>query len=251
MINAQLNPDYELLPNGRLADISKWTPDIAAAMAKNEGLTLTDEHWAVITLMRDFYGQYNTSPVGKLLKKHIRRKLGEEFASDEHLDALFPNNVLIQGTRLAGLPVPMHDAEVDNQHQHRSSPVQRVDSGSNASVDAPHFTSQFDFNGNTIKVHSSGNLVDPSVWNEDMAIVLAEKEGISLTEEHWNVIRYLRRYYFKYGISPMVRLLTDSLREATGDDQLSKEHLYKLFPSGPSRQGSRIAGLPAPQGCID
>ena len=84
-----------------------------------------------------------------------------------------------------------------------------------------------------------------------MAEALAQKEGIRLTPEHWELIRYLRQFYFSYGISPMVKLLMRHLAQEVGGEKSSREHLYRLFPGGPSRQGSRIAGLPEPQGCID
>jgi tRNA 2-thiouridine synthesizing protein E len=61
----------------------------------------------------------------------------------------------------------------------------------------------------------------------------------------------MRQFYFKYGITPMVRLLMKNMRDELGASKGSNEYLYKLFPGGPSRQGSRIAGLPEPQGCID
>lgn len=246
----QLESSLDLLPNGRLADISKWTPEVAASIAEHEGLTLNHEHWAIIELMRDFYRRYNISPIARLLKKHIKRQLGAEFSNDDYLDSLFPNNVLIQGTRIAGLPVPLLDAEVDTPRVSRPVMHKNVDKiVDDESLD--HFTRDFSFQGHSIKVHPSGNLVDSSEWNESMAIFLAKNEGIDLIDEHWKIIRYLRTYYFKYGITPMVKLLTDYLKEISNDRMVNIDHLYTLFPEGPARQGSRIAGLPMPQGCID
>lgn len=250
MINAESHLDFEILPNGRLADISTWTPEIANFMASKEGLELTEKHWSIINLMRDFYHEYNISPVSRLLKKNIRRQLGEKYANSEYLDFLFPNNVLIQGTRLAGLPIPQLDAEIERPEDSYSS-LQVVKSNLIEEVSVSYYTSDFNFNDRIIKVHKSGNLYDPSAWSEEMATVLADKEGVTLTEGHWEVIRYLRGYYFKYGITPMVRLLIDSIHEVCGEDKANKEYLYTLFPEGPARQGSRIAGLPAPQGCTD
>ena len=250
MDTTQLEAGLDLLPNGRLADISKWTPEIAVSIAEYEGLTLNREHWAIIELMRDYYNRYNISPIARLLKKHIKHQLGAEFANDDYLDSLFPNNVLIQGTRIAGLPVPLLDSELDTpKHSHpavHKDAVKIVDDES-----LYYFTHDFSFKGRNIKVHHSGNLVDPSEWDESMAIFLAQKEGINLIDEHWEIIRYLRAYYFKYGITPMVNLLVDYLKEVTHNRMVNIDHLYTLFPEGPARQGSRIAGLPLPQGCID
>jgi tRNA 2-thiouridine synthesizing protein E len=80
---------------------------------------------------------------------------------------------------------------------------------------------------------------------------MAAKEGITLTEDHWEVINFLREFYFTYGISPMVKILMKYMAEDISPQRASKDYLYSLFPKGPSRQGSRIAGLPAPQGCLD
>ncbi len=49
----------------------------------------------------------------------------------------------------------------------------------------------------------------------------------------------------------MVKILMKYMAEDIGPERASREHLYQLFPKGPARQGSRIAGLPEPQGCID
>jgi len=250
MDTIQFDADLELLRDGRLTDLSKWTPEIAVSIAEKEGLTLTNEHWAIIDLMRDFYHRYNISPVIKLLKKNIKRQLDTKFSDDDYLDSLFPNNVLIQGTRIAGLPVPLLDNEtVISRHTHPEmhEDIDNIIDGESLS----HFTHNFSFEGRSIKVHPSGNLVDPSEWDESMAIFLAKKEYIELIDEHWVIIRYLRAYYFKYGITPMVKLLIDSLKEASKDRMVNIDHLYTLFPEGPARQGSRIAGLPLPQGCID
>ena len=251
MNTTQLKAFPDFLPDGRLADISKWTREIATSIAEHDGLTLNHEHWVIIELMRDFYRRYNISPISKLLKKNIKRQLGEEFANDDYLDSLFPNNVLIQGTRIAGLPIPMLDTEVNIPvySEHVTQKIKTVEFVDNESD--LHFTHDFSFNGRRIKVHHSGNLVDPSEWDESMAIFLAKKEYIHLIDEHWIIIRYLRTYYFKYGITPMVKLLTEYLKETSHDQLANTDHLYTLFPEGPARQGSRIAGLPMPQGCID
>lgn len=102
----QLNTSKATLLNGRLADIRLWSPEIGKDIADSEGLKLTDEHWLIIKLMRDYYSRFKISPVARLLKKNIKRQLGEEFANDDYLNSLFPDNVLIQGTRIAGLPAP-------------------------------------------------------------------------------------------------------------------------------------------------
>jgi TusE/DsrC/DsvC family sulfur relay protein len=239
---------YDLLADGRLANIEDWNEDIAKALAQEHGITLSDDHWEIISLMRGFYEQYNISPIRKLLMKGIKEKCGADKANKDYLDKLFPNNVLVEGTLIAGLPAPMLDAEMDASATHsraRSTTGKAVASSSN------HFIGEFEFEGATLKVSDRGNLEDSSQWNEKVAAHMAEKDGVKLSDEHWEVINFLRKFYFEYGVTPMVRLLMKYMKEQCGPEKSSEKYLYQLFPGGPARQGSRIAGLPEPQGCID
>lgn len=82
-------------------------------------------------------------------------------------------------------------------------------------------------------------------WNESLAAFMATKEGLLLTRDHWEVIRFLRKFYFEYGIPPpppMVRLLIKHLGEHGDKNKSNKEYLYKLFPGGPAKQGRVLPG---------
>lgn len=230
--------------DGRLQNLGDWSPEVAEALAAQVGLTLSDEHWAVLRAMREFFEEFHLSPPRKLLKRALEKGGQPELASDERLDALFPGDVLIQGSKLAGVPRPHLDAELE--HRTHSG---REFAGSGKGVNEAGETIEVD--GETLELTPSGNLVALHRWNERVAEALAAKEGIKLTDDHWEVVDYLRRFYFEYGISPMVRILMRHMAEEVGPEHASEEHLYRLFPKGPSRQGSRIAGLPEPQGCID
>ena len=102
-----------------------------------------------------------------------------------------------------------------------------------------------DYHGTQIEVDEDGFLIDPSLWNEEMARVLAEQEeGITeLTPDHWRLIHYLNRYYSEHGVAPMVRLLCK-------ETELKLKQVYELFPSGPARGACKVAGLPKPDGCV-
>lgn len=234
------NRALELLPDGRLADLADWNEDVAQSLAEKEGITLTDEHWEIISILRIYYAEYHVSPIRKLLKKTIVERLGPEKADDSYLAKLFPQNVLIQGTRIAGVPVPMLDAELD-QDYYTAKTHSRDRVGLNS----------FEFEGKVYYTFPSGNLAHAEDWTESLAVYLAERQNLSLTAEHWEVINFLRGFYFKYGIAPMVKLLKKHLAETFGSEKANNSYLYSLFPNGPSRQGSIIAGLPEPQGCID
>lgn len=97
----------------------------------------------------------------------------------------------------------------------------------------------------------NGFLLDLNDWSDEIARDIANEEGITLGDEHWQVVNFLRQHYIKYGSSPNVRLLVKVLAKEFGDEVGNKKHLYNLFPHGPSRQGCRIAGLPMPNDCVD
>jgi tRNA 2-thiouridine synthesizing protein E len=99
-------------------------------------------------------------------------------------------------------------------------------------------------NGKSIETDANGNLTDPTQWNEDVARALAAEDGIELTEEHWDVLKYLRSEYFdNNGEQPMERMINKGMSKIWGR-KISSKDLYNLFPGAPSKQGNRIAGLP-------
>ena len=95
----------------------------------------------------------------------------------------------------------------------------------------------------TLALDEDGFLEDASLWDEEVVEKLAETEDVVLTDEHWEVINYLRGYYAEFGVAPMVRKM---LRD-TGK---SNAEIYELFPSGPGKGACKIAGLLKPTGCV-
>jgi tRNA 2-thiouridine synthesizing protein E len=91
-----------------------------------------------------------------------------------------------------------------------------------------------------------GRLLELGEWSEDIARRLAAEEGIELTDDHWEVIHFLREYYKGHGAARSGRVLLDTLAEKF-DAKGGKKHLYELFPKGPVSQGSKLAGVPAPE----
>mgnify|MGYP001054768932 CR=1 FL=1 len=99
-------------------------------------------------------------------------------------------------------------------------------------------------NGTSIETTESGFLTDPNDWSEDVAKAIAEAEGIELTDKHWDVINYLRDEYNNNNLNqPMERQLLKDVGKVWGSKPTSKE-VYKLFPLAPTKQGTKIAGLP-------
>jgi len=90
-----------------------------------------------------------------------------------------------------------------------------------------------------------GNLFDLEHWSPLVAQHLAEMEGIVLSDEHWEIIIYLRERHREHGMAGSARELLRELEEKFSDGRGRKE-LYELFPGGPVSQASRIGGLPLP-----
>jgi len=99
-------------------------------------------------------------------------------------------------------------------------------------------------NGKSIETDENGNLTDPHSWDEDVAKALAAAEGIKLTQEHWDVLSYLRSEYIdNNGEQPVERAINKGMSKIWGKKVTSKD-LYALFPLAPSKQGNKVAGLP-------
>ncbi len=107
-----------------------------------------------------------------------------------------------------------------------------------------------EFEGQSFEVDEEGYLMDWSVWKEGMAPVMAKEDGLELGEEHWDVIKFLRSYFEKYQIAPMIKILTKELKKKYGKEKGSTKYLYELYPGGPAKQACRYAGLPKPTGCV-
>ena len=105
-------------------------------------------------------------------------------------------------------------------------------------------------NGSSYETDEEGYLIDLSEWNEDIAKVIAQGENVDMTENHWEVVNFLRDYYNEYQIAPAVRVLTKAIGKQLGEEKGNSKYLYDLFPYGPAKQACKIAGLPKPTGCV-
>ncbi|MEZ5479801.1 MAG: TusE/DsrC/DsvC family sulfur relay protein [Thiolinea sp.] len=104
----------------------------------------------------------------------------------------------------------------------------------------------YEVNGQTIETTETGYLVNTGDWNEAVAQVIANEDGMGeLTDRHWDVLNYLRDEYLNNnGNQPMERVILKAMQEKWGVKLKSKD-LYDLFPRAPSKQGLKVAGLPA------
>ena len=74
MSKAASKTNPELLSDGRLADLDSWNEDVANQLAAKDGIKLGEDHWQVINAMRDYYHEFNVSPVKKLLKRSLKER---------------------------------------------------------------------------------------------------------------------------------------------------------------------------------
>jgi tRNA 2-thiouridine synthesizing protein E len=104
--------------------------------------------------------------------------------------------------------------------------------------------------GKTLETDEEGYLVNLADWSEEVADVIAKTENVEMTQNHWEVVNFLRDYYNEYQIAPAVRVLTKAIGKKLGPDKGNSQYLYELFPYGPAKQACKIAGLPKPTGCV-
>lgn len=95
-----------------------------------------------------------------------------------------------------------------------------------------------------------GFLRDRSQWSPALAEAMATREGITLTEAHWEVIHLVRTYYQRFDSSPNMRPLVKFCALQLGPDKGKSIYLLSLFPGSPARLASKIAGLPKPDNCL-
>ena len=101
-------------------------------------------------------------------------------------------------------------------------------------------------NRREIGTDREGFLSDPDQWESEVAEAMAAGDGVTLTEHHWEVIRFLRDYYASYRIAPDSRTLVRSLGKSPDTANISREYFATLFPAAPAETACRYAGLPKP-----
>ena len=95
-----------------------------------------------------------------------------------------------------------------------------------------------------------GYLRDLSQWSPEVARQLALKEGIELTERHWQVLQALRDFYGQFQLSPANRPLIKYIAQTLGPELGTSLQLNLLFKGAPAKLGAKLAGLPKPDNCL-
>ncbi len=106
------------------------------------------------------------------------------------------------------------------------------------------------FQGKEIERDAQGYLKSTMDWSEALAPLLAEEETIELTDAHWEVVHFVRAFYLEFNTSPAVRMLVKAMAQKYGEEKGNSRYLFRLFPKGPAKQATKIAGLPKPAKCL-
>lgn len=91
---------------GFLANFRDWDPSIAPELAANENIELSDAHWEIIHLVRDYYERYHVSPTSRVLVKIVGDQLGSEKGRSIYLMKLFSAKSAKLVAKISGLPKP-------------------------------------------------------------------------------------------------------------------------------------------------
>jgi len=102
--------------------------------------------------------------------------------------------------------------------------------------------SEKEYAGTTVNVDEQGYLTDFSQWTRDVGVGIATEEDVTITNRHWEVINFIQDQFKKD--SPL------SIRKIGKSGVVDIKEFYKLFPDGPLKKASRIAGIPKPKSCI-
>ncbi len=95
------------------------------------------------------------------------------------------------------------------------------------------------------ELDAEGYLVEPADWNEDIARVLARAENIELSDDHWDVIHFMRAYYEEHQVAADARFVIKHLANRVGTG--AQKMLFALFPYGYVKQACKIAGMRRPR----
>lgn len=98
------------------------------------------------------------------------------------------------------------------------------------------------YTGINVDVNDEGYMTNPAQWTKEIALEIAREESINLTDKHFQVLEYLRDQYSKGAMLTIRAVGKSGITDIKG--------LYELFPGGPLKKSTRIAGIPKPTSCV-
>lgn len=107
-----------------------------------------------------------------------------------------------------------------------------------------------EISGRRLETTAGGFLADAEAWDEHVAHALAAGLSIKLAEPHWEILFFLRNYYFRFRHLPNMRMFVKAVQKEFGEEKGNSRYLHRLFPESPLKYACLIAGLPKPPGCV-
>ena len=86
-------------------DLSEWDESQGNRVAKNEGIHMTPEHWAVVNFLRKYFSEQGRAKSGRVLAGALEKQYHNK-GGRKYLYSLFPQGPVAQACRIGGLPVP-------------------------------------------------------------------------------------------------------------------------------------------------
>ncbi len=97
--------------------------------------------------------------------------------------------------------------------------------------------------GHEVSVDDEGFMTEYDQWDQTIGSALAEAIGVDMTDEHWEIITFLRDDFKAQGE-------TATIRRVSSAGGVDTKRLFVLFPKKPAKKMAYIAGLPKPHGCV-
>ena len=94
----------------------------------------------------------------------------------------------------------------------------------------------------TVQVSEEGYLTDFSQWTKEIGTDIAKEQEIEMTDKHWEVVTYIQD---KFKSEEAL-----SIRGIKKSGVINIKEFYQLFPGGPLKKATMIAGIPKPKSCI-
>lgn len=88
-------------------------------------------------------------------------------------------------------------------------------------------------------------MLDPIDRSEQHAQAVAAREHIELSDDHWDVIDFMREFYGERQVAADARFVIKHLWRRYGPQARSR--LFELFPHGCVRQACKIAAMKRPR----
>lgn len=98
------------------------------------------------------------------------------------------------------------------------------------------------YSGIAIDCDDQGYMKNLEQWNREIGNEIASEEEIEMTDRHWEVIDFIQDQYRNE--VPL------TIRKIGKSGVVNIKEFYALFPDGPLKKASRIAGIPKPVSCI-